>query len=104
MKPSILISLTALTSLQLATAQDKPLAFPGAEGFGQFATGGRGGETIHVTTLNDSGLGSLRDAVSKPKRTVVFDIGGTIQLKSNIPVSNDITLNRDTPPPDGITI
>jgi pectate lyase len=101
MKPLILISLTAL---QIATAQEKPLAFPGAEGFGQFATGGRGGETIHVTTLDDSGPGSFRNAVSKPKRTVVFDVNGTIQLKSNIAVSSDITLNGDTAPGEGITL
>jgi len=104
MKHFALISLATLTSLQLATAQDKPLAFTGAEGFGQFATGGRGGETVHVTTLDDSGPGSFRDAVSKPKRTVVFDVSGTIQLKSNIAVSSDITLSGDTAPGDGITL
>jgi pectate lyase len=99
-----LFTLISLASLRLATAQDKPLAFPGAEGFGQFAIGGRGGETVHVTTLNDSGPGSFRDAVSKPKRTIVFDVSGTIQLKSNIAVSSDITLNGDTAPGEGITI
>jgi pectate lyase len=104
MKPSILISLIAFTALRFADAQDKTLAFPGAEGFGQFANGGRGGETVHVTTLDDSGPGSFRDAVNKPKRTVVFDISGTIQLKSNIAVSSDITLNGDTAPGEGITI
>jgi pectate lyase len=103
MKHLALISLATLTVLQFAAAQDKPLAFPGAEGFGQFATGGRGGETIHVTTLNDSGPGSIREAVSKPKRTIVFDVGGTIELKSNLAVSSDITLNGDTAPGDGIT-
>jgi len=99
-----IISLAALTTLQIATAQNKPLAFSGAEGFGQFASGGRGGDTVHVTTLDDSGPGSFRDAVSKPKRTVVFDVGGTIQLKSNVAVSSDITLNGDTAPGEGITI
>jgi pectate lyase len=104
MKHFFLIPLTTLATLQLAIAQDKSLAFPGAEGFGQFASGGRGGETVHVTTLNDSGPGSLRDAVSKPKRTIVFDVSGTIQLKANIAVSSDITLNGDTAPGEGITI
>jgi len=104
MKRSTLFFTVSLASLQLASAQDKPLAFTGAEGFGQFATGGRGGETVHVTTLADSGPGSFRDAVSKPKRTVVFDVSGTIQLKSNVAVSSDLTLNGDTAPGEGITI
>ncbi len=104
MKYFALLLLANFASLDLVTAQEKPLAFPGAEGFGQFASGGRGGETIHVTTLDDSGPGSFRDAVSKPKRTIVFDVGGTIQLKSNIAVSSDITLNGDTAPGEGITI
>ena len=104
MKHFASISVVTFAALQLAAAQDKPLAFTGAEGFGQFATGGRGGETVHVTTLDDSGPGSFRDAVSKPKRTVVFDVSGTIQLKSNIAVSSDITLNGDSAPGDGITL
>jgi len=79
-------------------------AFSGAEGFGQFASGGRGGEIFHVTTLDDSGAGSFRDAVSKPNRIVVFDVGGIIRLKSNIAVSSDITLAGQTAPGDGIMI
>jgi hypothetical protein len=64
----------------------------------------RGGEIFHVTTLDDSGAGSFRDAVSKPNRTVVFDVGGIIRLKSNVAVSSDITLAGQTAPGDGIMI
>jgi len=85
-------------------AADKPLAFPDAEGFGRFATGGSGGETVHVTTLADAGVGSFRDAVSKPHRTVVFDVGGIIRLKSNVAVSSDISILGDTAPSNGITL
>src|SRR5688572_2034408 len=61
-------------------------AFPGAEGFGARATGGRGGAVYHVTTLNDAGPGSFRDAVSRGPRIVVFDVGGYIELKSPVAV------------------
>ena len=80
------------------------LAFPGAEGFGRFATGGSGGETVHVTTLADAGPGSLRAAVSRPDRTIVFDVGGVIRLKSNLAVSSRLTLDGTGAPGDGITL
>jgi pectate lyase len=101
------ISATVLVCLafrQLIAAQGNPLAFSGAEGFGQFASGGRGGETIHVTSLEDSGPGSFRDAVSKPNRNIIFDVGGVIRLKSNVAVSSHITLNGETAPGEGITL
>ena len=58
-------------------------AFPGAEGGGKYVTGGRGGTVYEVTTLADSGPGSLRDAVSHSDTTVVFRVGGTIHLESS---------------------
>ena len=80
------------------------IGFTGAEGFGRFASGGRGGEIFHVTTLDDSGAGSFRDAVSQPNRVVVFDVGGIIRLKSNVAVSSDISLLGQTAPGDGIML
>ena len=104
MKPLYLVALASCLLLHLAQAEEKPLAFSGAEGFGQFASGGRGGETVHVTTLDDSGPGSFRDAVSKPNRTVVFDIGGVIRLKSNVAVGSGITLDGQNALGDGVTL
>ena len=88
---------------RLATAQTN-LAFLGAEGFGRFATGGAGGEMIHVTNLDDSGPGSFREAVSKPHRLVVFDVGGIIRLKSNVSVNDDTSILGETAPAPGITL
>ena len=103
MKFQILIAMASFYLIRVASAQPTP-AFPGAEGFGQFATGGSGGQTVHVTTLADSGAGSFRDAVSQPHRTVVFDVGGIIRLKSNVAASSDLTLQGQTAPGDGITL
>lgn len=87
---------------QCAYAQQ--LAFPGAEGFGKYATGGRTGTVFHVTNLANTGTGSLRDAVSASNRIVVFDVAGVIRITDRIVVSSNIYLAGQTAPGEGITV
>ena len=79
-------------------------AFPEAEGYGALVTGGRGGTVYHVTNLNNSGAGSLRDAVSQPNRIVVFDTSGVINITSQLVFSSNITVAGQTAPGGGITV
>ncbi|MFT5355554.1 MAG: pectate lyase [Polyangiales bacterium] len=86
---------------------DTPFAaFPEAEGFGAVAVGGRGGRVIQVTNLNDSGPGSFREACeASGPRTVVFRVGGTITLESNVEVREPfLTIAGQTAPGEGIML
>ena len=104
-----LIALLALTVAHAFTAAQSPLrAFPGAEGFGAATIGGRGGRVIAVTTLADSGPGSLREALTATEpRIVVFRTGGTIRLLSRITLTGThsfLTVAGQTAPGDDIQI
>lgn len=90
---------------QPAVVDNTVPAFPGVEGAGKFTTGGRGHPVYEVTTLADSGPGSLRDAVSASNRMIVFRVGGTIELEGGLDVTgSNITIAGQTAPGDGISV
>lgn len=115
MKKEIILSIAAALTSAAALAQN-PIqtrteaqalapAFPGAEGHGRYVTGGRGGEIIHVTNLNDKGEGSFRAAVSgSKKKIIVFDVAGVIPLASDLTIGANTTVLGQTAPSPGITL
>ncbi|MBN2274215.1 MAG: T9SS type A sorting domain-containing protein [Bacteroidales bacterium] len=89
-------------------------AFPGAEGFGKYASGGRGGRVIEVTSLLDKDRygnvypGTFREALNTAGDdpiTIVFRVSGIIELVSELKSGRScMTIAGQTAPGDGICI
>src|SRR5215213_4731159 len=102
---SLILLLTAAAAAADPAPRELP-AFPGAEGAGRLAAGGRGGRVLRVTNREDKGPGSLRAAIeAKGPRTIVFDVGGTIRLKKPLVIRNgQVTVAGQTAPGGGIAV
>ncbi len=99
---AVLLALLPLVSAMPASADPNATS---CQGFGATTAGGQGGSVYHVTTLDDSGPGSLRDALSQGNRIVVFDVAGDIVLESDITVeAASITVDGASAPAPGISI
>ena len=100
--PSLILSILFIA--MGVSARSQTLAFPGAEGFGATASGGRGKPVLTVTNLQDDGPGSFREAASRSNVTVVFAVNGVVHLKSNMELGSNLTIAGQTAMGSGITI
>ena len=98
------IAAGAVSACALPSLLAGPPAFPGAEGFGASAVGGRGGKVIKVTNLKAKGPGSLQAACrAKGPRIVVFEVSGVV--RGNVTITEPfITIAGQTAPGGGVTI
>jgi hypothetical protein len=106
MSKYVFLTVSLLLSL-FVTAQNQIVAFPGAEGGGAYATGGRGGQVVYVTSLeDDTTSGTLRWALAqKSPKTILFKVAGIINLKSELKITKgNVTIAGQTAPGDGICI